>query len=225
MTPAPSRDLPAFGPDEFRDAFGVSDTQMQLLESYAALLGKWQKAVNLVATDSLDVVWQRHFADSAQLLPLIPRGATCLDFGTGAGFPGMVIAMLSTSQDEAPAHLVESNARKCAFLRDVARQTATPVEIHNARIEEIAARGTVTQVDVIMARGVATLAKLLELSYPFFGRESVGLYLKGRRAEAEIDGARRGWVFDLRAHGSMTEPNGQILEIRALKRLEGERDG
>ena len=225
MTPAPSRDLPAFGSDEFRKTFGATDAQMERLESYAALLGKWQKAVNLVAPDSLDVVWQRHFADSAQLLPLIPRGAACLDFGTGAGFPGMVIAMLSASQGQAPVHLVESNARKCAFLRDVARQTATPVEIHNARIEEIAARGTVTQVDVIMARGVATLAKLLELSYPFFGRESVGLYLKGRRAEAEIDGARRGWVFDLRAHGSMTEPNGQILEIRALKRLEGERDG
>jgi len=225
MSPAPIRDLPAFGPAEFRDAFGVSDARMQRLETYAALLRKWQTAVNLVAPDSLDVVWKRHFADSAQLLPLIRPGAVCLDFGTGAGFPGMVIAMLSASPDEARVQLVESNARKCAFLRDVARQTATPVEIHNARIEEIAARGTVTQVDVIMARGVAPLAKLLELSRPFFGRETVGLFLKGRRAEAEIDDARRGWAFDLRAHASMTEPDGQVLEVRALERLEGGRDG
>ena len=224
MTPALIRDSPSFGPDEFRDAFGVSDAQMQRLELYTALLKKWQKAVNLVAPDSLDVVWQRHFADSAQLVPLVRPGAMCLDFGTGAGFPGMVIAMLMGSQHHARAHLVESNARKSAFLRDVARQTATPVEIHNARIEEIAARGTVTQVDVIMARGVAPLAKLLDWSRPFFGPEAVGLFLKGRRAEAEIDDARRGWTFDLRAHASMTEPDGQVLEIRALERLEGGRD-
>lgn len=208
------------GPEDFRRRFGATPDQTERLETYAALLRQWQKAVNLVAPDSLDAVWHRHFADSAQLLSLIPANATCLDFGAGAGFPGLVVAILLDGRAR-PVHLVESNARKCAFLRDVARQTATPVEIHNARIEEIAARGTVTQVDVVMARGVAPLTRLLALSQPFFGAETIGLFPKGQRAHAEIREARKAWAFDLRAHPSVTDPDGKILEVRGLERLEG----
>lgn len=209
-----------YGPDRFRAEFRATPEQIGKLETYAALLGKWQKAVNLVARDSLADIWQRHFADSAQLLPVIPPVSSCLDFGTGAGFPGMVIAILS---DDAGVrvHLIESNARKCAFLREVARQTGTSVEIHNARVEEIAGKGTVNGVDVVMARGVASLARLLDLSEPFFRSDTIGLFLKGRRVDEEVAQARKAWTFELHAHPSVTEPEGTVLEIRALERLEG----
>jgi 16S rRNA (guanine527-N7)-methyltransferase len=209
-----------YGPTSFQASFAATPAQIAKLETYAALLRKWQKAVNLVARDSLDAIWHRHFADSAQLLQLISPGSSCLDFGTGAGFPGMVIAILSV-ETGARVHLVESNARKCAFLREVARQTGTSVEIHNARVEEIATKGTVNGVDVVMARGVAPLAKLLEWSQPFFRGDTIGLFLKGRRVDGEIDEARKAWTFALRAHPSVTEPDGKVLEIRALERLEG----
>jgi len=207
-------------PDAFQRAFGATSADIEKLETYAALLRKWQRAVNLVSPDSLDTVWQRHFADSAQLLPFIHPGSTCLDFGSGAGFPGMVVAILG-APGGTRVHLVESNARKCAFLREVGRQTATAVEIHNARIEEIATRGTVTSIEVVMARGVAPLVRLLELSQPFFRRATVGLFLKGRRADDEIAEARKGWTFDLDMHPSATEPDGKVLQVRSLERLEG----
>jgi len=209
-----------YGPERFQADFGVTPDEIRKLEIYEALLRKWQKAVNLVARDSLEAIWHRHFADSAQLLSFIPPGSKCLDFGSGAGFPGMVIALLRAPRGTR-MHLVESNARKCAFLREVARQTGTAVEIHNARVEEIAAQGTVTTVDVVMARGVAPLAMLLEWSQPFFGAATVGLFPKGRRSDDEIAEARKAWTFELRAHQSVTEPGGKVLEITALKRLEG----
>lgn len=218
----------ASGPEEetqhardVRPVFNASPAQMEKLETYAALLRKWQKAVNLVSPGSLDAVWQRHFADSAQLLRFVPPGSTCLDFGSGAGFPGMILAILAGPTDGLRFHLVESNARKCAFLREVARQTGTAVEIHNARIEEITGRGTVTQADVIMARGVAPLATLFELSRPLFRCGTIGLFPKGRRANGEVAEARKAWTFDVRAHPSVTEPGGKVLEVGALERLEG----
>ncbi len=214
------RDGWVYGPEAFRTDFAATEDQMARLEIYAALVRKWQKAVNLVAQDSIDAIWNRHFADSAQLLTFIPPASACLDFGTGAGFPGMVIAIF-LGETDARVHLVESNARKCAFLREVGRQTGTSVEIHNTRVEEIAARGTVTGVDVVLARGVAPLARLLELSRPFFRSGTVGVFLKGRRAEEEVAEARKAWAFDLQAHPSATDPYGRVLEIRALERLEG----
>ena len=209
-----------YGPDSFQAEFSATAEQIAKLETFAALLRQWQTAVNLVARDSLDVIWHRHFADSAQLSRLIPPDSTCLDFGTGAGFPGMVIAILS-SETGTRVHLVESNARKCAFLQEVARQTGTAVEIHKARVEAIAAGGTVNHVDVVTARGVAPLITSLEWSAPFFRVGAVGLFLKGRRADQEIADARKAWSFDLRALPSATDPEARVLEVRALERLEG----
>ncbi len=209
-----------YGPETFKAEFGATSEQIASLEVYAALLRKWQQAMNLVARDSLQTLWRRHFADSAQLLPFIPPGSACLDFGAGAGFPGLVVAILAADAGT-HVHLVESNARKCAFLREVARQTGTPVEIHNARVEDITDRGTVAHIDVVMARGVAPLTKLLEWSHPFFRSGTLGLFLKGRRANEEIALAREAWTFEARTHPSATEPDGKVLEIRALERLEG----
>ncbi len=221
MTAGPGSLKRITGPDDFRSAFGASAHQMEQLRSYAELLGKWQKAVNLVAPDSLSAIWSRHFADSAQLAPLIGSARSCLDIGSGAGFPGMVAAIMRARQNGTVVHLVESNARKCAFLREVARQTGTAVEIHNARIEDAAVRGRVTDVDVVMARGVAPLARLLALAEPYLRSQAVGLFLKGRRVEHETAEARESWVFDLQTHTSLTDPDGCIVEVAALGRLEG----
>jgi len=220
MTSRPAVRTPVAGPDAVRQVFDASDAQLETFKTYAALLQKWQNAVNLVSPGSLDDIWQRHFADSVQLAGLIRPGSTCLDFGSGAGFPGMVIAIALRDKGVA-VHLVESNARKCAFLRDVARRTGTPVEIHVGRVEEIAAKGTVPSVDFIMTRGVAPLTKLIDLSEPFFQSGTVGLFPKGRRVEKEIREARESWTFAAQDHASATEPDGRILEIRHPERLEG----
>jgi len=206
--------------DSFRRAFNASDHQTERLHIYAALLEKWQGAVNLVAPDTLPIIWQRHFADSAQLLRLIEVPAKCVDFGTGAGFPGMVLAIILADRG-CEMHLVESNARKCAFLRNVARETATPVEIHNARIEEILARGTVTNANVVMARGVAPLTRLIGLSEPLMAAGAAGVFPKGRRADAEVVEARKAWTFELRSHPSVTDSGGQVLEIWSPRRVKG----
>jgi 16S rRNA (guanine527-N7)-methyltransferase len=221
MTAAPVTPVSIDGPEAFRRAFRVTGAQMDRLRIYADLLQKWQKAVNLVAPDSLSALWSRHFADSAQLVPLIGSARICVDFGSGAGFPGLVCAVLMVDTGETSMHLIESNARKCAFLRDVARQTGTAVEIHNARIEDVAAQSKVVSADVVMARGVAPLDRLLELAAPFFYSGAAGLFPKGRRALQEAAEARRTWQFELRTHASMTDPDGRILEIRAPRRVEG----
>jgi len=221
MTAGQAAPLIIDGPEAFQRAFHIGGAQMDRLRIYAELLRKWQKAVNLVAPDSLPAMWSRHFADSAQVAPFIGSARTCIDFGSGAGFPGLVCAVLMADSRETTIHLVESNARKCAFLREVARQTGTAVEIHNARIEDLATQGTVMPADVVMARGVAPLDRLLDLAEPFFSLGAAGLFPKGRRAEQEVSDARRTWQFELCAHASMTDPDGRILEIRAPRRAEG----
>ena len=134
--------IPIGGQDDFAAAFNVSRETIARLETYEALLRQWQKAVNLVAPSTLDAIWHRHFADSAQLLPLAPGARTWVDLGSGAGFPGLVVAILLADRvthphprplpaegegAAAPTHvtLIESNARKCAFLREVVRKPAS----------------------------------------------------------------------------------------------------
>lgn len=207
---------------DFIEAFGVSRETAARLERYAELLRQWQKAINLVSPRTLSNIWQRHFADSAQLVAAAPSGARrWLDLGSGAGFPGMVIAMLLTNHDDIKVHLIESHGRKCAFLREVARQTAVPVEIHCRRIEEVARAGTVGTVDVVTARALAPLEQLLELAAPFFGPATVGLFLKGRHAEQELIAARKVWRFQWKFIPSRTEIDGSIVAVSELERLEG----
>jgi len=210
------------GPDTFARAFGLSEMQMERLKAYAELLQRWQRAVNLVAPDSLPALWSRHFADSAQLVPLIADSRICLDFGSGAGFPGLVCAVLMADRADMAIHLVESNARKCAFLREVARQTGTSVEIHNARIEDVASRGRVADVDVVMARAVAPLDRLIVCAEPYMSAGAFGLFPKGRRAAQEVAEAQRVWRFQMQMHASITDPEGRIMEVRGVRRLEDE---
>jgi 16S rRNA (guanine527-N7)-methyltransferase len=198
---------------DFARAFSVSHETAEKLQLYANLLAQWQKAVNLIAPAALPQIWQRHFADSAQLLALAPAAKIWVDLGSGGGFPALVIAIMLANQKECCVHLIESNARKCAFLAEVARRTGAAARVHNARIADAASSGKVPAADAVTARALAPLDALLELALPFFGTASTGLFLKGREAGVEIADARKRWVFDLKIHPSISDAQGQVLEI------------
>lgn len=211
------RDGEAFG-----SAFGVSRETVDALEGYVALLKQWQSTINLVAPGTLDDIWHRHIADSAQLLDLAPPAArTWLDLGSGAGFPGLVLAILLHMRPGARVTLVESDARKAAFLREAARRSAAPVDILCMRIENLATQSRFGPVDVVTARALAPLPRLLELASPVFAPETVALFLKGRDVEAELGKAHLEWTFDGRLVPSRTDPEGRIVVVRRLEKVAG----
>ena len=198
-------------PGGFADATGVSRETLARLEAYAALLVRWSGRINLVAASTLDALWRRHFLDSAQLLPFVPPDArNLIDLGSGAGFPGLVLAIMGVPGVE----LVEADARKCAFLREAARVATAPVVIHNARIDSLPPR----VVDVVTARGVAPLARLLPWAERLIGRETVCLFPKGGQAGQEVVAARQSWNMDVESHDSCTDPRGVILCLRRVSR-------
>jgi 16S rRNA (guanine527-N7)-methyltransferase len=177
-------------PEDFRAAFQVSRETLDRLELYEALLRRWQKAVNLVAPSTLGAVWQRHFADSAQLVGLVPAQARSLaDLGSGAGFPGLVMALILAESRPMQIWLIEADQRKAAFLKDVVRQTGIAVDILSTRIEDHETQARVGPVDVVTARALAPFDALLELSMPFFGAQTVGLFPRGRGAQNEVAAA------------------------------------
>lgn len=209
------------GPEDFARAFDVSRETIDQLSGYVALLGQWQPRINLVANASLADVWHRHIADSAQLLARAPARRTWLDLGSGAGFPGLVIAIMLHGTGSRVT-LIESDRRKSAFLSEVARQTGISVEIHTTRIEQIATQGILSPVDVVSARALAPLVRLIPLSLPFFGVEAVGLFPKGRDVESELAEARAGWAFDVETTPSLTDADARIVAIRRPRaRTEG----
>jgi 16S rRNA (guanine527-N7)-methyltransferase len=217
-----SRPMAITGPHDFGEAFKVPRETIHRLVLYAELLAEWQTRANLVSAKTLPEMWDRHFADSAQLMALAPDAQTWLDLGSGAGFPGSIIAILAANREGFRMHLVESTAKKCDFLAEVARTTQTPVDIHCMRIEELARRSAKLGPDIISARACAPLPQLLELAAPFFRAETRGLFLKGRNARREIDAARQLWKFDVHRHPSLTATDSSIVEITNLaKRRNG----
>jgi 16S rRNA (guanine527-N7)-methyltransferase len=204
------------GPKAFAEAFKVPRETIHRLTRYAELLDRWQKAINLVAPSTLPQLWSRHYADSAQLRSLAPEARVWLDLGSGAGFPGLVVAILQTGISDFRMHLAESNHKKCAFLAEVVRATEAPVDIHAMRIEQLAERVQSLRPDVVSARALAPLPRLLELAAPFFGEGIRGLFLKGREAQTEIEAARLGWAFDVRLHASLTAKDASIVEVAGL---------
>ena len=205
------------GPEDFAEALKVPRETIDRLTRYAELLACWQKSTNLIDPSTLRAAWSRHFADSAQLRDLAPEARLSLDLGSGAGFPGLVVAILQAGIPDFRMHLVESNRKKCAFLAEVVRETQAPVDIHAMRIEDLAESPHRLVPDVVSARALAPLPRLLELAAPFFGANTRGLFLKGREAEAEIEEARRGWAFDCRLHPSLTSADSSIVEVTGLR--------
>ncbi len=206
-------------PERFKAEFEVSRETVEKLATYETMLRQWQKTINLVAPSTLPHVWHRHFADSAQLWRLRPPEARCwLDLGSGAGFPGLVIAILASEAGGTRHTLIESDSRKAAFLREVARATGVVVDILCTRIEIYETRAKVGEVNCVTARALAPLPRLLELAYPYFGTATVGLFSKGREAAAEIEQARRWWAFEAGLSPSVTDPRGCVLLLKSLKR-------
>ncbi len=205
-----------YGREQFAREFAVSRETLDRLELYESLLLQWQKAVNLVAPSTLGDIWLRHFADSAQLIPLAPKAKTWADLGSGGGFPGMVIAILTANQEDRSVYLFESNGRKCAFLAEVARRTGVGTVIREGRIE--ASARELPSIDVVTARALAPMSQLLALAEPLIGAQTRGLFLKGREAGAEIEEAEKAWSFQWKTHASRTDSHGQIVEIEHLIR-------
>jgi len=188
------------------DQLAVSRETVERLAAYAELLRHWQTRINLVGPDTLASLWQRHMLDSAQLWPLIPDGARRLvDLGSGAGFPGLVLAILGAPD----VHLVESDARKGAFLREAARITATPITLLTRRVEQIPPLAA----DVITARALAPLPRLLAWAVPHLAPGGQCLFLKGRGAEDELTAAAKDWKIAPRRIPSLTDPDGTILQL------------
>jgi 16S rRNA (guanine527-N7)-methyltransferase len=209
---------PVNGPKSFAERFSVSRETAAKLETYAALLRQWQKTINLVAPSTLEHVWSRHFADAAQLVALAPPSAKrWVDLGSGAGFPGLVIALMVNADPASKVTLVESDVRKAAFLREVARQTGVVVDIVPARIESPATQSRVGIQDIVTARALAPLRELLSYPRAFAGEHTVFLFLKGRDAEREVEEARADWAFDAELVPSLTDPEARVVVIRALQ--------
>jgi 16S rRNA (guanine527-N7)-methyltransferase len=191
----------------------VSRETISALEIYAGLLRKWQKAINLVSGATLDDLWRRHFLDSAQLVPLLPEGdGHITDLGSGAGFPGLVLALITGR----PTSLIESDQRKAAFLGEVARATgcAGRVQIHATRIESLKAWTS----PIVTARALADLPQLLDWASPFLSAQSVCIFPKGAKAEEELTGAARVWKMKIERRRSVTDPTGLILRLSHLER-------
>ena len=181
-----SSTLAITGPDDFAEAFAVSRETAARLEAYERLLHQWQKGTNLVSPATLDEIWQRHFADSAQLLSIAGDWTRWVDLGSGAGFPGLVVAICAANQEDRRVHIVESNARKSAFCHEVVRETGCSVEIHQSRIESLQGDDRLTGADIVSARALAPMSQLFRLSAPFFGPSTTGLFPKGRQVQAEL---------------------------------------
>lgn len=203
--------------ESFAVAAHVSRETITRLQTYEALLRKWQASINLVAPSTLPDVWSRHFWDSAQLAALAPNATSWLDLGSGAGFPGLVIAILLANRPSFTIHLVESDQRKSIFLREVIRATGAPAIVHTVRIEQFAWPDGEPLPDVISARALASLPKLLGWASSFWGKATIGLFLKGQGASAELTESAKDWIFESEAIASQSDPSGTVLKLWGLR--------
>jgi 16S rRNA (guanine527-N7)-methyltransferase len=212
--PVAEADAPPQTPGEFQAATGCSDAELADVQAYLALLTEWNGKMNLVGPSALAEFWPRHAFDSAQLLRLAPEARTWADLGVGAGFPGLVLAILLKDKPGAKIHLVESMAKRCRFLGEVAAQLALPVEIHNARAEELGIR-----VDIVTARACAPLPRLLGYAEPYLRKGATGLFLKGQDVVSELTEAAKYWKFEAELSASSSSPDGRILQVKGLSRV------
>ncbi len=195
----------------------VSPETEARLAIYVDLLGRWRKVTNLISEATFAEVWTRHIADSAQLVALAPNARRWVDMGSGAGFPGMVIAIQLADVPGALVHCLESDQRKCAFLREVARATGAPAQIHPVRIESIDPE-TLAPVDAVTARAFAPLPRLLELAKVWLAQGAVGIFPRGRSAEAQLETypAAPDLAIDLVA--SKLDAEAAILRVRSASK-------
>ncbi len=211
----PATGRASYGASAFQRETGVSRETLARLGTYADLLQKWNRAVNLVGRGTVADLWRRHMLDSAQLMELLPpapadRPRRVVDLGSGAGFPGLVLAVMGAGE----VHLVEADGRKAAFLREAARATGVDVAFHVKRAETL----PTLEADVVTARAFAPLAELLGYAAPLLRPGGVGLFPKGKGVEGELTVARKAWNMTVERVPSRTDTAATILRVEALVR-------
>ena len=202
----------------FRARANASTEQMADLEAFRVRLVEANAVMNLVGPDSLPDFWNRHVWDSAQLLDLAPEAKTWADLGAGAGFPGLVLSIMLKGREGAHVWLIDSLAKRCRFLQEVVDSLCLPATVIVGRAEA----QSVT-CDIVTARAVAPMEKLLGYAQPYFQRGAQGLFLKGERAESELIEARKSWHFEAELAPSQSDVRGRIVTIRSLRRARSTR--
>lgn len=197
----------------FAEAFDATPGQMADLAAFETILAEWNANMNLVGPATMEVFWNRHVLDSAQLLKLAPDALTWADLGAGAGLPGVVLAIMGKGREGFHVHLVESMAKRCRFLSEVVGQLGLPATVHNDRAENLS-----RPVDIVTARACAPLHRLLGFAQPWLKAGAEGLFLKGQDVVSEMEEAARHWDFDAEAIASISDPRGRIVRVRRLGR-------
>ena len=203
------------GRERFQALTGAAPEAMERMDAYLALLTDWNSRMNLVGPTALGEFWERHALDSAQLLTHAPDARIWADIGAGAGFPGLVLAILLQGRPGVTVHLIESMAKRCAFLRAVSVALNLPTQVHNARAESL----HLSPVDVVTARACAPLPRLLEYARPLLRGPAIALFLKGKDAETELAEARKTWRFTATLLPSVSGPDGRIIRLERLARV------
>jgi 16S rRNA (guanine527-N7)-methyltransferase len=191
----------------------VSRETEERLAIFVDLLDRWRHKTNLIAHSTFPSVWTRHIADSAQLIALAPDAKRWLDMGSGAGFPGLVIAIQLAGVPAAIVHCVESDGRKCAFLREAARATGAAAQIHPARVEAITPE-SLGPVDAVTARAFAPLPLTLELARPWMERGAIAVFPRGESARDQIAALPEARAYAIETMSSVVNPKAAILRIR-----------
>jgi 16S rRNA (guanine527-N7)-methyltransferase len=203
-------------PDDVLQRLNVSRESLVKLETYVQLLLTWQAKINLIGPSTIEGVWKRHVLDGLQLLPLMdPNTEIIADLGSGAGIPGLILALGGNLK----VHLYESNGKKVAFQREVIRQTRANAEVHQIRLETLETRLPVKLPQYVTARALAPLDRLLGWSSPFLLRGAVGLFHKGQDVDSELLEATKSWKIGALKHPSITDSMGCILEVKDIARV------
>jgi 16S rRNA (guanine527-N7)-methyltransferase len=194
----------------------VSRETAARLDRFVALLIDWQGRMNLIAASTVPTLWTRHIADSLQLIAIAPQARKWADLGSGGGFPGVPIACALAEQGSAEVHLIESNKKKAAFLREAVRVTGAPAVVHAERVADFAERFR-GELDAVAARALAPLPELLSIAYPLLKRSAQGLFPKGQDVEAELTQATKCWSIQASLVPSRTDPKSRVVVIREAK--------
>jgi 16S rRNA (guanine527-N7)-methyltransferase len=204
-----------FGPEDFARLTGADADVLERLSKYETILKVWNAHTNLIAPSTVDAIWERHFWDSAQILPLIPETAkTIVDIGAGAGFPGLVLAAMLSGKSNATIHLIDATQKKCRFLTEAAEAMGVKVQIHWGRAESLSPLNA----DVVAARAVAALDSLFGFVERHLKPDGLALLLKGARANEELTAARRAWDFAVNKVPSRSDSAGMVLCVTGLRR-------
>jgi 16S rRNA (guanine527-N7)-methyltransferase len=210
------------GPETDRDQvltqLGVSRETAERLDAYVALLKDWQRVQNLVAPSTLPEIWSRHVLDCGQIVGLFPQARVWVDLGSGAGFPGVVIAIMVRESADAQVHLIESNQRKAAFLREAVRVTDARATVHAARAEDVVGKAVV-KADMVTARALAPMSALLDLAAILLKNGAQAAFLKGQDIDEELTQAAKSWRIEAKLIPSLTDRRARIVHVIDAERL------